>query len=705
MLDTYFEDYRKNYMIPEIMEKDYPENFQKIRKLILNKFSPELKRKVISYLRDGEIELKNLLLEISEKSIYDESDKEQLKALMEVLYEKDTKARDIAVSRINDIDFEKRYLRKRIVRLTEIIGRLEIDASSNLVKIFNYVKKYRDDDLYYASTYTLSLLNYPYMLGELEVLIQSGDEEEKKYAVSLLSLYSEHRSINIMLDYLNDNSSKDEIIILQMLKILVKRDVKLNKAANEIGKKLFENNNNVEIKKTAVQMIGKTGFEKDVEYLKEAFFEADNNTVKEGIVQAYDFVSKLNPEMNNREIIMNLKEYLKDPGIKVRMYACSTLLQMGNKDALTSLKDMMIIKNRRIQRDILTLLGSFVNIEIAFFLISLLNEEYGISSDIIPLLHYLEPSDKQEIDHFVVNMFKKYEGSDYGPNFGSDTTISQSTNPDELKHFHKENVVVLTMEIEGFVNILTQHRSSDLSMIYKKIYTDINDIIAENTGEVNRTTGGFIISYFNNFLHAANATLQIYERVQNFNRTFSDEHQINIYYYLRNEEFLIVNKELIFLPEIEFSIIKSSKLENTLVIEHETAENLLKMYKCDPLPVSAFELRGYSYSFMELRYLLSFMNDADEILLEIKKAEEERKEIEKQLEQNVEHNIRPRSKDAIAYANAMDDIGRMLKRELGDINKYVNKRSTDRELIRTVEKKLSNIYKMYNLETSKHIID
>lgn len=706
MLDTYFENYRKNYMIPEIMEKDYPENFQKIRRLILDKFNPEIKRRIISYLSDDEIELKNLLLEISEKSNYDESDREDLDALIEVLYDKDEKAREIAVTRINDIDFEKRYLRKRIIRLCEIIGRLEIDASSNLVKIFNYVKKYRDDELYSSVTYTLSLLNYPYMLGELEVAILSGDDEEKLHAVGLLSLYSEHRSVNIMLDYLAANAESKNEIMPRMLSILVKRDIKQNKAANEIAKQVFEKNSDPTIRKGAMHLLGKTGYEDDIPYLNEVFFQTDDNIVKEGIVQAYDFIQKANPDMNSKEIIINLKNYLKDPGIKVRMYACTTLLQMGVKDALTSLRDMMVIKNRRIQRDILTLLGSFINIEIAYFLISLLNEEYAISADIIPILNYLEISDKQEIDHFIVNLFKKFEGSDYGVSFGASVENSNSYYDKSLmKHFKEKDFVVFIMQIKDFENILTQHRSSDLSMIYKKLYSDINSIIEENTGVMNRTSGGFFISYYENFLHAAKAMLEVHRRIDFFNRSQPDDRQINLYYYLKNEKTLVVNHEILTIPQIEFNLVKSSHLENTLVIEQETAENLVKMYQCDSLPDSAFDMRGYNYRFMQLKYFLSFMNDADEIIFSIKKAEEKRRELEKQLEETIDNNIRPRSKDAVAYARAMDDIGRMLKRELGEINKYVNKRSTDRELIRNVERQLTNIYKMYNLETSKYIIE
>jgi hypothetical protein len=45
MLDSFFENYRKNHMIPEIVEKDHVQEFQIIRKFILEKFNPKIKKK------------------------------------------------------------------------------------------------------------------------------------------------------------------------------------------------------------------------------------------------------------------------------------------------------------------------------------------------------------------------------------------------------------------------------------------------------------------------------------------------------------------------------------------------------------------------------------------------------------------------------------------------------------------------------------
>ncbi|MBN1499887.1 MAG: hypothetical protein JW982_07025 [Spirochaetes bacterium] len=705
MMDTYFESYRKNFMIPEIMEQDYPENFRKIRKFILNKFSPELKRKIVTNLQNNELDLKNLIFEISEKIFYTDEDHDQLQCLIEILYESDPKAREIAVTRLIDIDFEKRYMRSRILRLCSIIAKLKIDeASTNLVKIFNYVKKYRDEDIFNAVTYTLSVLNYPYMLSELEILLISGDITEQSWAVNLLALFVEHRSINIMLDYLNANGLTDNPVIEKLINILISRDIKHNKGANQIAKKIIENSKRDEIKKSAAQMVGKTAYEEDIKYLNDIFTNTENNFLKEGIVQAFDFIVQGNPELNTRSVIEILKGYLRDPGIKVRMYSCSILLQLGNKDALTTLQDMMVIKNRKIQRDILTLLGGFINIEIAFFLLFLLKEDYAISSDIIPLLYNLDAIDMKEIDHFSINLFKKFEGYDYDYSFGKSKEITEANKHKLEETFSEKSVNVLIIEISNYSKILSIYKSTDLSITYKKIYDTVAEIITENSGTISCLTGGRIISYYSNYPNSANAMLEISKKIKLFNSNADVDKKFEIFYYLKNTKTYVVNQEIIYISSIEHERSKSANLPGILITNSGTASTLQKIYKCDSLPDSAFDLRGYYFSFKELKYSMTFINDAESIIAKIKDEEKKRAKMTAELENAVAETAKPLSKDAAAYARAMDDIGRMLKREFTEVNKYVSKRSIDRELISTVEKSLSNIYKLYNLETSKQML-
>ena len=91
---------------------------------------------------------------------------------------------------------------------------------------------------------------------------------------------------------------------------------------------------------------------------------------------------------------------------------------------------------------------------------------------------------------------------------------------------------------------------------------------------------------------------------------------------------------------------------------------------------------------------------------ELKKLEQERQELQRHLDAELKKRKREfRSPSAVAYAKAIDDLSKKLKLELDEVNKYVQKRSTDRELLGNVDKMLSNAYKRFILETSKIIIE
>jgi hypothetical protein len=70
--------------------------------------------------------------------------------------------------------------------------------------------------------------------------------------------------------------------------------------------------------------------------------------------------------------------------------------------------DMMTIKNKKIQRDIISIFGNLKSVEFSYFLISLLKDEYAISGDIISILTLLPDVELKEIDHFIINIFKNY---------------------------------------------------------------------------------------------------------------------------------------------------------------------------------------------------------------------------------------------------------------------------------------------------------
>jgi hypothetical protein len=704
MLDSYFETYRKNFMIPEIMEKDYPENFRRIRYLILNRFTPEIKRRILAFLADDSLTLKSLMEEIGEKVSYiSETESESMRALMDILWDKDTKARSVSASRIEDIDFEKRYLKNRILRLCEIIGRLAIDeASSMLVKIFNYIKKYNDPEIFDSVTRALSRLNYPYMLSELEVLLLSGDLPEKRRAVELFGLFSEQRSLNILLDWLKENHDMSEELTTNILQILLRRDIANNKAANQIAKTIAERNRYSSIRRMAVQIIGKCGFESDILYLNELFIETNENIIREGIVQALDHLLKVSSLDARKNVLNLLKNCLLDSAIRVRMYACMTLLQDGNTDALKTLRDMMIIRNREVQRDILLTLGGFITIDLAYFYISLLREEYSISQDIIPLLQYLPDDEKKDIDHFIINIFKKHEG------FG-DFTIDMSRevlrDEERMKHFRKETVTILNITVYNYSDVLMQLMTTEMADTAKTLYRAVFDEVKSAEGVISRMTGGSVVIYFPNPLPAAQCALSLKRRVQSYNARMLPSQQLNICFHIAMREGDISSDELIIINDYEPQLVFSAGFRQRIVVAKETARILEYSFRCNDFTDLALPLCGLPMEIMELENELNFTIQAEEILARLKEDDKRRFEEQQQIEQAIKTRHETRTHNIAAYTNKMDEIGRMLKQELREVHKYISKRSNDRELIRNTEQMIENINKRYQLEVSKTVLD
>jgi len=136
-LDTFFETYRKEFMITSVMEKDYPENFQQMRQYILENYTPELKKRLLHYLRNEDrSSIHKLLTEIADRIPFMNSDEvSDFTLLLEIFYDADPKSRELSALRLEDINFEKRYLRNRIVRLCDIIGRLGITGAAVAIAV------------------------------------------------------------------------------------------------------------------------------------------------------------------------------------------------------------------------------------------------------------------------------------------------------------------------------------------------------------------------------------------------------------------------------------------------------------------------------------------------------------------------------------------------------------------------------------------
>ena len=591
-LETYFESYRKNFMVAEVMEKTFPENIQKIRNFILNKFTPDYKKKIYNYLKSNDSSiLNNILAEIADLIPFiSDSEKEGLTFFLEILNEKDIKSREISASRIDDINFEKRYLKEKIIRICNIIGKLKIDnGASPLVIIYNYIKKYPDKDIFDAVSNTLSMLNYSYMLGELEVQLSTGDEAEQQKAVQYLSLFSDQRLLNIILEYLKQHTAEDSGILIMLLTKLLRQDLFGNITADSVLKELIEKNPNNEIKRLSILCLGKCAREADIQFLDQQFDSLKDNTAKEAIVQAIEHIMTYGLEINKRPIKTLLMEYIKDSSIKIRIHACYLLIKLGNINALKSIMDMMTIKNQKIQRDIIILFGNLKSVEFGYFLISLLKDEYAISSDIISYLTLLPNEELKEIDHFIANIFKKHEFI----NVKETSLMGVDVKPQPINGFSEGKYYILNIEINNFLEKIKSLNIIEIIMLHQQINNIIISEISNSNGILARTTNGKILAYYKDPLIISNTALSIYNNFNKFNSARLPADRINIFLQIFSHQLKIINDEIINMDELKIQYVRSLPVYNRIIIDEDIRSLIENDFYSDPSAGSGiFEMRN-----------------------------------------------------------------------------------------------------------------
>ncbi|MDY6968034.1 MAG: hypothetical protein SVR08_05200 [Spirochaetota bacterium] len=705
-LETCFESYRKEFMITDVIEKNFPEVFRKVRSFVLEKLTPGLKNRIVNYLRQkDDLNVQKIIIEISEKVSYIEDEEgEGLYCLIEVLFDKDEKSREVSASRIDDINFEKRYLRDRIVRLCDIIGKLMIhDAASTLVVIYNYVKKYSDPILFDATAYALSMLNYSYMLGELEVLLTTGDKSDQENTVEYISLYSDQRALNIVLDFLKDKIEEDSEILIKFLKILLRLDITGNESSRDISKKIIELNHNTEIKSLAIISLGKVGNESDLSFLNDLFFSLKENEIKISIVIAIGYIINNSRDLNKRQMIKQLREYLKESGIRVRIYSCLLLIQLGDRTAMKLIMDMMTIKNKNIQREILSVFGRQKSVEFSYFLLSLLKDEYAITSDIVQILKLLPQDELKEIDHFIVNIYRKHEGID----IEYDKKIKIDRSPRIVKGLEEHNISIIDIDIINFKRIMGGTNIIELSISFKDILDIIILEIINNKGTIVRITEGRIMSYFKDPLMASNVILNISKNITNFNKQRLPAGRLELLVKIVTDKVKLINEEIINYHEFRREHFNTlSIFKNRIYVDDNTMNLLSENYYTEIQPEIVFKKNESEGTFFELISPVNMILLSEDILRRLREEEKERlqKEIDLEAEMKKRKGDR-RSPTAIAYAQALDDIGRILKNDLYEIDKFVEKRTTDRELISNVHKMLDNAYKRFFVEKSKMFLE
>ncbi len=707
-LDTFFEVYRKEFMITSVTEKDFPENFQQVRRYILEKYSPEIKKRIIHYLRNQDkIVIHRMLEELSERVPFMSTEEtSEFSMLLEILYDDDPKSRGLSAIRLEDINFEKKYLRDRIVRLCEIIGRLGLSgAAASLVKIYNYVKKYVDEDIADAVAKCLSVLNYSYMLGELEIMLASGEMHDHQRGIMLLSQFSDSRSLNILLDYLRERADQSTDIVLEILEMLLRRDLHTNVTAAETFKSVIEKNQEPEIICRAILCLGRCGIDSDLEYLDSIFRKFDKNEIKEAVVLGMGFIVETSMTFNKRHVIGYLQAYLKEPGIKIRIYACALLIGLGNRDALRAMRDMMIIKNKNIQREILLVMTNRKSVEFAYFLISLLKEDYGISRDIIAALKVLPDEELGEIDHFIVNIFKKFETLEVELLEGS-RTLKSLDDERNVTSVEKKAIAILIIEISGFKEMLDTSGISGTAVLLDTLRECVLEEISLCKGIISTIGEEMVVAYFTDANLACQAVMRIKKNLEDVNLRRSLKEKINLRSVLISEEKKFLKGEMIFVDARQYGMRGDIPLKNRNVMDDKTRLAVRENYHVEPLPEVLFPDAMFWSAHFELVCPVNFLSTAEVVLKKFIGEEEERRKIQQQIEEELRKQKKGQlNPAAVAYAQALENIGKILKNDLNEVNKYLLKRSSDKELINTVSKMLANSYKRYIVEVSKIIME
>ena len=697
-LEGYFETYRREFMIPDVSESSLPENFRKIRSAILKNLNPEQKRKLLTDIVSDEKDLpRKILSYMSEWITYiDDEDQEAFSSFIDLIIDEDRVSRENIVSRIDSVNFEKRYLQSRIVRLCEIINVLNIDgAAKSLVYIYNYLKKYPDKEIFDSVICALCRINYSYMLSEVEIMLTAGSPEDQERAVTLLPLFTEKRLINILVEYLKNNASLSNEATRGIVSILAEQDIKSNINAITVFKQVIETNQDPEIRRIAIIGVGNCCIAEDAEYLNELFSKVKEQHLKEAVVKAICSIIAHRTDYNKQQISRFVQEYLKDPDIKVRIFSCMILIRLGNKDAFRSIREMLIIKNKLIQREILSILRDIRTPDFYFFLVSLLKEEFGISEDIIYLIRKLPVDELKEIESFIINIFRKFEVP----------TVGSAPAPKGTYKFEnsvQKQLTVLHISVENFESLTSGMNFYELIEFYLKVDSIILKPVIDNSGVISDKDNSRITAWFPETLNSINAVNEITRRIKKMNSTTVYKKNINARILLVSDTFLMIGDEIFDYKTDKYKLNGNMPLNNKTVIDDNIAKKISEIFYSAPIPEILYSYGLSQSSHYELLNQINFnkitLSMLEQKETEILKSKEEQAQIVAQVK-----NLRTgnRSMTSIAIAGELENIGIKLKDQLEEIERYVNRRSTDREMSKNVRQMLNNAYNLYRVEISK----
>ena len=693
-LENFFETYRREFMIPEVAENSLPDNIKSIRKFLLTYVEFETLKKLInSFNEELRLRKKNIKEILANKIPFiPEEHKNSLKQFLELIFMEDEEKLKQILLKIEDIDFEKKYLKSKIIRLCNIAGQLKIASSATiLVFMYNYLKKFPEPDIFNSAIEALCKMNYSFILSEIEIMLATGDPQEQELSVRLLPLLTDRRVIGIISDFLKQNLLSDSTLIEKSIFVLIHQEIKMNINVASLLKDIISSNPSVKIKEIAIKGLGICAFGDDLDYLIDLYHETSNPEIRYAAIKAITSIVASASNYNKLNLSKFLNECLKDPNIKIRVMACMLLVRSGNREIFRTIREMLIIKNKGIQREILSIVRDLEVSDFNFFLLSLLREEFGISSDLINILSLIPPDEIKEIEGFIVNMFRKFEYPQ-----------SQGNQVANVFFTDKKRLSILMVSIANFKELSQDFNYSQFIDLYITIDSLILKGLEGRNGTLSFKERDFFILSFANTHDAVDFSLSIVENFQKYNSSVPERHRLEPVINLFTDEFLVKGEEF---DDIYLGRFKRSDLEvlnSSIVADSQTLEIVSKDFSFSEIPDFLYSQDITDRNYFEFESLINFDEIADEILMSI----EEELEREKEYQRNLEERLKllqtaNRSSTSVAIAAELENISLKIKEQLDEIETFINKRSTDRELNKNIRQMLRNLYNTLRIEISK----
>ncbi len=685
-----FEDYRKEYSKTDLFISSISEENLPVIQFIMNRMDPALKNELYDLIRSGKTaDIPEFLSSMSEfTSSVQEKEIPAVQRLISLMFSQNSESRDNFLSALEKTDYNRQHIRSRLIRHCRVIGQLGITGSaSRLVNIYNYLLKYPDPVLSAVLEDTLAELKYSWLTGETEVMLSSRDEEVQKRGLHLLSYFDDHHSSEIIFNLLRRRDLQSEDLTLKALEILENADLERNLTANELFKQILERTDSQEIQIKALLLTGRCCLNTDYDYLNSFFYKTKNGHIRAAVVRSILCILEKAGIPEKYDLIKNLKEYLKDPDIRVRLYADICLLVLHDETAAASIREMLIIKQKSIQREIISVIGRFPSIELSFFLLSCLKEEYGIMNEILDTISLLPSDDLTEVDQFIISMFKKHEEEvESSIMLGKESFV---INLESMKHTGLTlfNVYLNKPDKKNYHSAI---RSS--GRLYSLFLPDAE----KNEGTAALFSRDRFQAAFTSPAAAMRYAWEISEKIHRINEFKNPENHVSFSMQSITCEAIMINDEVIFFPSCMISPKKESLMANTVLTDELTAAGASGEF--------LFEKNGRSLLPEDLpggcRMILSgpanFLKTAMEFFLKLRqKKEQEETENLNRPPELPEHTAASGQISGAVISDRLEAMASDLMDSINAIDQYLQKTTPDRELRKNVHEMLIQTYNRF----------